>query len=219
MHRRIRLTIYLVMTPRPRIRLGATRACSMNRTIYLFMYRVYDEQRDKGIVFFVSAWINDVVRQKLPPEGVAIGKYFLPPSTAYWHGQRKCEPSRGPKAIHDPPPSTTEHRSDHSEQELQEARAGTVAPQGKELEARDMGVLWEELERSVEMVDIESESINSAQCPSIIFKFSPYKLWSMLISWSLIRYQSLTLCHSWEVTICSTGGNVSTFKHTKKSEH
>ena len=104
---------------------------------------MYDEQGDKGIVFFVSSWIRDVVRQKLPPEDVAVGKYFLPPSTVYWHRQRPCEPARGPKAPHPEP----------TEQGLQEARART---EGKEMGARDMDMLWDKMERSIKTVDTES---------------------------------------------------------------
>lgn len=106
---------------------------------------MYNEQRDKGIALFVSSWIKDVIRQRLPPEGVAVGKYILPPSTVYWRAQKPYEPVR---ATVDPAHPATAQQGSHVMEAASEAEVG----------ACDVDLLWDQMERSSETIDAKSES-------------------------------------------------------------
>lgn len=97
-----------------------------------------------GIAVFVSSWIKDVVRQRLPPEGVAVGKYLLPPSVVYWRAQKPGEPVVDPAH----PPATSQ-------------QGGLHVTHAAEMGARDVDLLWDNMERrSSETIEIKSESHN-----------------------------------------------------------
>ena len=124
---------------------------------------MYNEQRDKGIALFVSSWIKDVIRQRLPPEGVAVGKYLLPPSTVYWRAQKPYEPVR---ATVDPAHPATAQQGSHVTQAASEAEVG----------ACDVDLLWDQMERSSETIDTKSEShkwcdLSALQIPCLIITY------------------------------------------------